>query len=268
MPAIHSFNDYRPVTWFRRMPVYVTTILVAVLTLGMFATVIMESSRVSLATFGFLPAEFFRGNVWQVLTYSLIAQPDFFFLFGMFFLYASGIEVEKYLGRTRFIQLLALLLLVPPLVLSLWSAVLPVGRFVGAYDLILGLFIAFATLYPNIEYLGWVPLKWIAFACIAIASMSHLPVRDWTGLSVLWATCAASFGAIRFLQRGGSAEWWNLFPKVFSRRPKFRVVPKPTPEEDALTSIDPLLDKIAKRGISSLTASERSTLERAREALV
>ena len=58
------------------------------------------------------------------------------------------------------------------------------------------------------------------------------------------------------------------FPKVFSRRPKFRVVPKPKPEEDALTSMDPLLDKIAKRGISSLTAGERSALERAREALV
>ena len=58
------------------------------------------------------------------------------------------------------------------------------------------------------------------------------------------------------------------------RRPKFRVLPAPTArsrrveEPDEVESIDPLLDKIARSGMNSLTAKERARLEKAREALL
>jgi hypothetical protein len=59
----------------------------------------------------------------------------------------------------------------------------------------------------------------------------------------------------------------------FSPRPKYRVVPKPRPTrtadpEDVYASIDPILDKISKFGIGSLTASERRQLNRERERLL
>jgi hypothetical protein len=42
----------------------------------------------------------------------------------------------------------------------------------------------------------------------------------------------------------------------------------PTPRDDVIESIDPLLDKIAKHGIGSLTPREREQLEQARAELL
>jgi hypothetical protein len=64
------------------------------------------------------------------------------------------------------------------------------------------------------------------------------------------------------------------FAKRFRRQPKFRVLPTPlarsrrVEEPDEVESIDPLLDKIARSGMNSLTAKERARLEKAREALL
>ena len=59
-------------------------------------------------------------------------------------------------------------------------------------------------------------------------------------------------------------------------KPKYHVLPKPRARtgssrpdaEDVYTSIDPILDKISKFGIGSLTASERRQLDRERERLL
>ena len=54
--------------------------------------------------------------------------------------------------------------------------------------------------------------------------------------------------------------------------PEFEIVPKPVPtrreEDDISEAADPILDKIAKSGIGSLTPSERRTLDRARNRLL
>jgi hypothetical protein len=56
-------------------------------------------------------------------------------------------------------------------------------------------------------------------------------------------------------------------------KPKFHVVSKPSARrviepENVHDSIDPVLDKISKSGIGSLTASERRALDRARARLL
>ena len=50
-------------------------------------------------------------------------------------------------------------------------------------------------------------------------------------------------------------------------RPTLQSKPAP-PRDDVIESIDPLLDKIAKHGIASLTAREREKLEQARAELL
>jgi hypothetical protein len=135
------------------------------------------------------------------------------------------------------------------------------------------LFIAFATLYPNLLWFGWVPLKWLAFVGIVFGSMQQLPRHEWNHLAILWAACAASFGYVRLLQRGGS--FWGALGAIqlFKTKPKFHVVPRSTPRrvvepENIHESIDPVLDKISKQGINSLTAAERRALDRARNRLL
>jgi membrane associated rhomboid family serine protease len=269
MPAAPDQNDYSPLTWYKRTPIYVTTVLVALFVAGMFVTVFLKTARFNVEdVFAFSPAALWRrGAAWQLVTYPLLAMPSFFFLFAMFCFYWFGTDVERYLGRSRFYKLLALLLLAPPALLSLWWMAGAETMSAGSSNLTIGFFVAFATLYPNLEYWGWITMKWLAFAGIVLSSMNYLPNHDWPGLSVLLATCGLAFGYVRFLQLGGSVELPDAITRIFKRKPKFKVV-RAAPDDDPHATIDPLLDKISKRGLASLTQRERDQLQRAREALM
>ena len=87
----------------------------------------------------------------------------------------------------------------------------------------------------------------------------------------------------RYNARDAEPRWqrqWDEQAIFVSRnddsRPKYYVVPKPGPRvgdartepDDVQASIDPILDKISKFGIGSLTASERRQLNRERERLL
>jgi hypothetical protein len=269
MFGMQTANDYQPLTWWKRVPIYVTTIYVALNVLGMFATVIAATANFPVQLFEFDPIGFTHGAVWQMVTASFVNFPSFFFVFGMFFLYQSRVEVEKYLGRTQFLKLLITLLLVPAVVSLLWYYVAGVPYVFGGFSVILiGLFIAFATLYPNLEMFSWITLKWLAFAGLVLSSMMYLPRHDWPGLSILLAVSGVSFAMVRLTQRGGIGQFTEWLPKP---KPKFHVVRKEMvvrpEEEDVTASIDPLLEKIAREGINSLTPKERAQLEKASKAL-
>ena len=266
--------DDQPIAWVGRYPIRTAAVVVLVYVLGMFATVILDLAKTSLQPFGFHAPSFIHGALWQPFTCTLVQQPNFFFLFSMLFLYWSCSEVEKYLGRRRFLLLLALLLVTPPAVISIWSLFGSNWYYAGPYELSIGMFIAFATLYPNVEWFGWVTLKWLAFAGIVLASMQNLPQHAWGNLSVLWTMCAVSFLYIRSLQnRIEAPSWWSDLKAKFQPKPKFQIVQRTTPRrvvepEDIHQSIDPLLEKISRSGINSLTASERRALDRARNQLL
>ena len=269
MPLSSNQNDYQPLTWFRRTPIYATTILVSLFVLGMFATVLLATARLRVNAFAFSPADFWRhGAAWQFVTYPFIGTPSFFFIFSIFFFYWFGVDVERYLGRAQFLKLLSLLLLVPPVLLSLWWKAGSYSEWAGSNELSIGLFVAFATLYPNLEFWQWITMKWLAFAGIILSSMNYLPNHDWPGLSVLLVTCGAAFGYVRFLQLGGSVELPAVIKNLFKRQPKFKVVPRTSHEPNLDDVIDPLLEKISKHGLSSLTPRERDELQRARATLL
>ncbi len=267
-------SDDQPVAWIGRYPVRSAAVVVAIYVLGMFTTVILQTAGVALTPFAFYAPAFIRGALWQPFTCTLVQMPNFFFLFNMLFLYWSANEVEKFLGRRRFLYLFALLLVTPPAVLSVWSLFGVQWLYGGPYELSIGMFIAFATLYPNVEWFGWVTLKWLAFAGIVLASMQNLPQHAWGTLSVLWVMCLGSFLYIRSLQERVSAPpWWTTLREKWQPKPKFKVVPRPgvrrvVEPENVHESIDPLLEKISKSGINSLTASERRALDRARAQLL
>jgi hypothetical protein len=256
-----------------RYPVRVTTIIAALFVLGMFATTILASLQRDMSPFMFQSRLFLHGAVWQPLTSVLIQNASFFFLFNLFFFYWSGTEVEKYLGIRRYIFLFAVLILVGPIVLIAWGPRAAYWPYFGSYELSVGMFIAFATLYPNVELFGWVTLKWLAFAGLVLASMQYLPGHQWGSLSILWAMCLAAFAYIRFAQ-GRIVVPVDLHKiNPFRRKPKLYVVQKSgarrtVEPDDVYASVDPILDKIAKSGIGSLTASEKKILDRARSRLL
>ena len=256
-----------------RYPVRVTSIIAALYVLGMFATTIAASLQRDMSPFIFQAHLFLHGAIWQPLTCVLIQNASFFFLFNLFFFYWSGTEVEKYLGIRRYVLLFVILLLIAPLVLIAWGSRAAYWPYFGSYELSVGMFIAFATLYPNVELFGWVNLKWLAFAGLVLASMQYLPGHQWGSLTILWAMCLTAFLYIRIVQGRIAIPVDLRKMNPFRKRPRLHVVQKSQQRrvmepDDVYASVDPILDKIARSGIGSLTPTERKILDRARNRLL
>jgi hypothetical protein len=276
MSDTYGKRDTLPLTWIRRVPVYGATILVALFVGGMVATVLLESANLNVsALFAFSPQAFWKkAFVWQLFSHPLIDYPSFFYVFGLLFAYWFGVGLETYLGRRVFMRLVFLLCLVPALTATVWWLFGDNVRLAGGSNLSIGLFIAYATLYPNAEMWNWITMKWLAFAGIVLNSLMFFPEHRWDQLSVFLSACAAA----HFYTRYEQGHW--SFPRFrFARsKPAFRIVPRsietraptiPVESESEFDSeVDALLEKIARNGIASLSTKERAKLEKAREELL
>jgi hypothetical protein len=178
--------------------------------------------------------------------------------------------VEQFLGRKGFVRLyFGLLLLGPSLLLA---ATLATGR---DFTLLQGwanfaVFIAFAALYPSAQLLFHITAKVFAWVLLGINALMLIDVRAWPEMTVLLATSALAWYAIRH----GAALNFDFLARlrpVSHRmgRPRLRVMPPPQDAPiDPHRIIDPLLDKISRDGLASLTRREREQLERARTVLL
>jgi hypothetical protein len=220
----------------------------------------------------------------SILTYPFIEPPTFFSPFMILCFYWWSMGIETHLGRGPLVRLLAILLLLPVAFLGvMWLGGTSGGPIAGSFLITAGLLVAFATLYPNAEWWGWVPFKYLAFACILCGSLVSFADHDLLGLAELWIVCAASFSYIRHAVEQEYDDHVPLTVRIrswFRRKPKFRVVPRArkteaahlreeSGDDDELDGeVDDLLEKIARNGIASLTAGERARLEEARENLL
>jgi hypothetical protein len=144
--------------------------------------------------------------------------------------------------------------------------------YAGSSALHFGVFVAFALIYPTAEMFFGIQAKWIALALLAINSLQCLALSDYEALAVLAVdSVAACLFIARFQGRLALA-----LPSRSYRIPVHRSVasrparqPAAEPEEEDLHgSIDPILDKISRSGIASLTGRERERLEKARHKLI
>jgi len=279
MALLSSFNEDRPVTYFRGYPVYCATILTVTYAIGVLATFFAKAFGswdliVSLLAFD-SNRSILGGQIWQIVTYSFIDIPSFFTIIGLIFLYVSAVEIEKYIGKRRFLTLYAVIVLIPVVTLTaLGLATTTPILYFGQTQIMIGLFIAFCTLYPGVQWGGFLTAKWVAIGSLVISSLVDLSSSAWISLGELWLISGFSFGYIRFLQRGGELPSFHF---AVRKRPNLCVVPKPKPRsrapaipagEGGTAEIDQLLEKISKHGLGSLTAQERDALQRAREKLL
>lgn len=268
-------RDNQPLGSVRGVPIYLTTILVTVIVAGLIFSALAGAST-SFAWFAFEPSVFWqRGQVWRLISYLMVTQINFFTIFNLLFLYSFGRNCELEMGRGRYFAFLGLLVISPALIATLLWLVGIGGIVTGSMHLSIGLVIAFATIYPNAEWWGSIPLKFVAIGCVFLADVGHLSERDHIGLGSTLATCAVSFGYIRALRSGifSGLSWTALF----RRKPKFRVLPdlpssrpaaKPKPADSSMAEMDALLDKIARSGIASLSSKERAKLDQSRAELL
>ena len=281
MFGVTTSDDYRPVAWMGRYPVDVTTMLVGVHVAAAILVAILVAFGAGsiLAWLQFDSAAIWStGQVWRLFTYAFIHAPSglLWFAIEMYLLFVFGREVERFLGRRAYITLYLILLLTPPILLTVWG-LWERSLLAGSPALHFGVFVAFATIYPHVELLLRIQAKWVAVILTAVYTFQLLAYHAWSDLVVVWTSIGAAFLFIELNGAGPELVWWNAFKARFASRPKYYVVPKPQPgasgggrmeSDDAQTSIDPILDKFSKFGIGSLTASERRQLNRERERLL
>ena len=216
-----------------------------------------------------------RAQVWREATYAFIHSPAgsalLWFAVEMYMLFFFGREVERFVGRRAYIWLYAILLVVPALVLTLWG--LTTRTFLaGSGALHFAVFAAFVTIYPNVQFFLRIPAKWIFAILAAIGTLSALAAHDWPNLVVLWTSIGLAFLFIETRGAGPELAWLTQLKSLMRPKPRLHIVQKSTTrrtaETDDVSSIDPILEKISKSGIGSLTESERRQLDRARKRLL
>ncbi len=244
-------RDIQPLTRLGRVDVYGTTILVATIVVGLIVSSLSQGFW-ELAWFD--PELFWKhGQVWRAVSYLVVDRVNFFTIFGLLFIYSFGRSCEQELGRGRYFAFIGLLITTPVLVTTLLWLFGFRGILAGSVHLSMGLVIAFATIYPNVQWWASIPMKFVAIGCMFLAAVGHLSEGDQIGLGATLVTCAVSFGYIRAMREGiieGLSLTWFARKKVKPR--------------DTRVDMDTLLDKIAKSGMDSLTAKERARLQSAR----
>ena len=273
MIANRTPENHDPIAWVGRVPVFATTIIVALYVASMVAVTLLLASDAKdvLAKLTFDSGAVLRDwELWRCFTYAFVNPPDPWFIIALVMLYIFGRDVEQFLGRAGFIRLYVGLLLLGPSLLT--AATLATGK---TFTLSQGwanfaVFIAFAALYPNAQLLFQITAKVFAWVFLGINVLQLIAMREWPEMTVLLATSALAWYAIRH----GAAlnfDFLSRLRPVSHRmsRPRLRVMPPPQDAPvDPHRIIDPLLDKISRDGLASLTRREREQLERARTALL
>jgi len=277
MFGVTTSDDYRPVAWMGRYPVDVTTMLVGLHV----AVAIITAILVALGAGSILAylqfdsaAVWYSGQVWRIFTYAFVHAPSslLWFAIEMYMLFVFGREVERFVGQRAYIALYLLLLIAPTLVLTLWG-LWQRSALAGSPALHFGIFVAFATIYPGVELFLRIMAKWIALILAGIYTLQLLAYHAWSDLAVVWTSIGTAFLFIELRGAGPELAWWSNLKARIGPKPKFHVVQntrarRVVDPDDVYTSIDPILDKISKFGIGSLTANERRQLDRERDRLL
>lgn len=269
-------DEQQPLTWLKGYPIYAAHFIVVVFVASLVVTtILMGFQNYALARWiGFNSELVLEGQVWRVVTYGFWNPPTFGFVADMFMIVWFGRELEKFFGRKKFLFLYGSVYLLTPLLLTAMGVFFPraMAGETGAF----ALFIAFATLYPNVPLIFNILAKWLAFILVGIFTLMAIASQDHVGLLSLWATSGFAFAFVRYEQGHFTLPRLRL-PR---KKPNLRVLPDPVivkktylaapaaKEAATMAEVDALLDKIAKSGIGSLTAKERAKLESAREDLM
>jgi len=276
MFGVTTSDDYRPVAWMGRYPVDVTTMLVGLhIALAVIGCILFAAGTSVLSYLQFdSTAVFYQGQVWRIVTYAFVHPPAglLWFAVEMYMLFVFGREVERFLGQRAYVVLYLILLIAPSLLLTTWGIWQPT-ELAGSPPLHFGIFVAFATIYPRVELFLRIMAKWFALILAAVYTLQLIAYHAWSDLAVVWTSIGAAFLFVELRGAGPELAWWSKVKARIGPKPKVRVLQRTharraVEPDEVYASIDPILDKISKSGIGSLTANERRQLNRERERLL
>lgn len=277
MSWLPESDDHRPLTWWKGQPIYLSGFLaLAGVASIIFSGLLIGIARNSWISLAFSYEALLQLHLWTPFSYIFLNPPVdtgsvIWGVIGCIMLWRFGEMVERHLGLRSYIWLLMLLLLVNPLLVTI-AGLLGLPRiYFGMSEWGLGVFIAFAALYPRLPIsLFFVSLMtWVCAAVlVAIRVLVCVTHNDWVLLLVVLGQVGTAFAYIRYEQ---GALKFPVMPAFAPLRPvpKNRerdVSPAAKPKKRS-PQVDDILDKISREGMHSLTPDERRILDQASEDL-
>ena len=208
------------------------------------------------------------GNYWQFASFNLLHSGPFHALANALILYFAGRELEPIIGKQRFTGIFVAGTLLGGLVHWL---LLPGVTLLGMSAGVVAVLVAFTTTLPELEvtvnlfFVLPVRLraKHLAAALVVVCALMWYarttpeigPVAMLVGCAAGWFHARhAGFGNPLFFQR-----------YLFEKRQRAARLERMTPDQFISVEIDPILEKISRQGLQSLTRAERKVLEQGRE---
>ncbi len=213
------------------------------------------------------------GHYWQFLSYMFLHGGILHLLVNCLGLAFAGREVETQLGPRRLLTIYFLGGILGGIAQLLFSGG-PV-ELVGASGGVCAVLLAFTTMMPEVEITALlyfiIPVrmraKWLGWAVIGI-SLFFIATGLGRGVGHLAHLGGALFGWFYVWKLGYGARSYErswLQRKLDARREEEERREAMEPGEFISREIDPILDKISREGIHSLTKAERRILEQGRE---
>jgi membrane associated rhomboid family serine protease len=209
---------------------------------------------------------------WQFVTAIFLHNGPWYLLFNLVGLYFLGLDLESILGQRHFLYLylagavggeLGHLFLMPSDTVLL-----------AASGSVAALLAAYATILPEMElrallFFIWpvrVKVKHVAYGVVGLGvALVCLSRTGVVGHSALLGGCATGW-LYAHLLGFGRPSWLQRFIK--QRRARAERLEHLSVEELMAEEIDPLLEKIARKGFRSLTRRERRRLAKARQKIL
>lgn len=269
-PFIRRWSAGRPAAWMA---------LIAANTACFLAQKIVDSAAPDSLErlFALSAAGVSHGFVWQFLTYAFLHHDPLHLLVNMLMLYFAGREVESIVGPRHFLAIyfgggllggLAQWAIVQRAV-ALPPALAP--GLLGASACVFAALIAFTTMLPELELTCLlffvVPIrlkaKHVALAVVG-ASALFLAAKLFNHIGH-WAHLGGCLFGWLYIRQLGYGNPLRIQKYFFEKHRQAERLERMPPAQFISEEIDPILEKISREGIKSLTRSERRILEKGRE---
>ncbi len=195
--------------WFQLGGYDVTTtvLLVGLGVLSMFAYAISPSTLDNLV---FFPPFVRDGDIWRLITWPVATEPSIWAVISLVFFWIFGHRVEEMLGKSRYLKLILVLIVVPAAIVTIIGADRAVAVGIGLLGT--AMLVIFAADAPNAPFFFGIPAWVIAVIFVVLDVLQYVGDRIWGSLIQLLLTVALALVVVR--QFGELRETMGFIPQL------------------------------------------------------
>lgn len=208
------------------------------------------------------------GQLWRLGTYMFLHGDIWHLLFNMMSLWMFGSPLCWVMGEKRFLSLYFVSGLVAGICSLAFYPLAGQGAIyiIGASGALFGLMFGYAKFFPEQRIIVFfffpMPAKYAVWLFGGISLFFAMGARTGVAHATHLFGILGAFLFFQFVEKG--AALWERFATMKERRETQKAIEELTSHEEFYdTRVDPILKKISKHGMESLTKQEKEVLEKA-----